>query len=301
MFTKKNKVLTFKIYFMIKIKKDFIKIGEEKTSEMMSNLTELANRVCELDDETFSNILYDCDIEEDELNAILDGNVRDMSLYEYHMIFAYMDNLLKSTTPKVKIPTLEDIDIKDNTEEYHNYKDDKKSYATVDNKAKSQQVDVDCEDEFSKFIDKVNAALDKKYQINKDDALKAKEQFDKDLGKTVTSDYDKAAKESNIELFGTERDLNTMTMDELKYLIYKNNWDKEFDLNMINHRQTVLTFLYHKLEKKVTEKIHKKNNINQKSFDDIKKNYNEKYGKQYEVDALKLIFGLLKDINKTLK
>ena len=286
---------------MIKIKKDFIKIGEEKTSEMMSNLTELANRVCELDDETFSNILYDCDIEEDELNAILDGNVRDMSLYEYHMIFAYMDNLLKSTTPKVKIPIMEDIDIKDNTEEYHNYKDDKKSYATVDNKAKPQPVDVDSEDEFSKFIDKVNAALDKKYQINKDDALKAKEQFDKDLGKTVTSDYDKAAKESNIELFGTERDLNTMTMDELKYLIYKNNWDKEFDLNMINHRQTVLTFLYHKLEKKVTEKIHKKNNINQKSFDDTKKKYNEKYGKQYEVDALKLIFSLLKDINKTLK
>ena len=71
---------------------------------------------------------------------------------------------------------------------------------------------------------------------------------------------------------------------------------------MINHRQTVLTFLYHKLEKKVTEKIHKKNNINQKSFDDIKKKkYNEKYGKQYEADALKLIFGLLKDINKTLK
>ena len=60
---------------MIKIKKDFIKIGEEKTSEMMSNLTELANRVCELDDETFSNILYDCDMEEDELNAILDGDV----------------------------------------------------------------------------------------------------------------------------------------------------------------------------------------------------------------------------------
>ena len=286
---------------MIKIKKDFIKIGEEKTSEMMSNLTELANRVCELDDEIFSNILYDCNIKEDELYAILDGDVRDMSLYEYHMIFAYMDNLLKSTTPKVKIPTLEDIDIKDNTEEYHNYKVDNKFYDTVDNKVNPQPVDVDDEDEYSKFIDKVNAVLDKKYQINKDDALKAKEQFDKDLGKTVTSDYDKAAKESNIELFGTERDLNTMTMDELKYLIYKNNWDKEFDLNMINHRQTVLAFLYHKLEKKVTEKIHKKNNINQKSFDDTKKKYNEKYGKQYEVDALKLIFSLLKDINKTLK
>ena len=36
-------------------------------------------------------------------------------------------------------------------------------------------------------------------------------------------------------------------------------------------------------------------------FDDIKNNYNKKYGKQYEVDALKLIFDLLKDINKTLK
>ena len=280
---------------MIKIKKDFIKIGEEKTSEMMSKLTELANRVCELDDEIFSNILYDCGIKEDELYAILDGDVRDMSLYEYHMIFAYMDNLLKDSSPKMKAPIMNDIDVKGNTEEYHNYKD------TVDNKVKPQPVDVDDEDEYSKFIDKVNAVLDKKYQINKDAALKAKEEFDKDFGKTVTSDYDKAARESNIELFGTERDLNAMTMDELKYLIYKNHWDKEFDLNMINHRQTVLAFLYHKLEKKVTEKIHKKNNINQKSFDDIKKNYNKKYGEQYEVDALKLIFGLLKDINKTLK
>ena len=278
---------------MIKIKKDFIKIGEEKTSEMMSKLTELANRVCELDDETFSNILYDCDMEEDELNAILDGDVRDMSLYEYHMIFAYMDNLLKDSSPKMKIPIMNDIDVKDDTEEYHNYK--------VDNKVKPQPVDVDDEDEYSKFIDKVNAVLDKKYQINKDAALKAKEEFDKDLGKTVTSDYDKAARESNIELFGTERDLNAMTMDELKYLIYKNHWDKEFDLNMINHRQTVLAFLYHKLEKKVTEKIHKKNNINQKSFDDIKKKYNKKYGKQYEDDAVKLIFGLLNDINKMFK
>lgn len=280
---------------MIKIKKDFIKIGEEKTSEMMSKLTELANRVCELDDEIFSNILYDCGIKEDELYAILDGDVRDMSLYEYHMIFAYMDNLLKDSSPKMKTPIMNDIDVKGNTEEYHNYKD------TVDNKVKPQPVDVDDEDEYSKFIDKVNAELNKKYQINKDAALKAKEEFDKDLGKTVTSDYDKAARESNIELFGTERDLNAMTIDELKYLIYKNHWDKEFDLNMINHRQTVLAFLYHKLEKKVTEKIHKKNNINQKSFDDIKKNYNKKYGKQYEDDAVKLIFGLLNDINKTLK
>ena len=280
---------------MIKIKKDFIKIGEEKTSEMMSKLTELANRVCELDDEIFSNILYDCGIKEDELYAILDGDVRDMSLYEYHMIFAYMDNLLKDSSPKMKAPIMNDIDVKGNTEEYHNYKD------TVDNKVKPQPVDVDDEDEYSKFIDKVNAVLDKKYQINKDAALKAKEEFDKDFGKTVTSDYDKAARESNIELFGTERDLNAMTMDELKYLIYKNHWDKEFDLNMINHRQTVLAFLYHKLEKKVTEKIHKKNNINQKSFDDIKKNYNKKYGKQYEDDAVKLIFGLLNDINKMLK
>ena len=280
---------------MIKIKKDFIKIGEEKTSEMMSKLTELANRVCELDDEIFSNILYDCGIKEDELYAILDGDVRDMSLYEYHMIFAYMDNLLKDSSPKMKTPIMNDINAKGNTEEYHNYKD------TVDNKVKPQPVDVDDEDEYSKFIDKVNAVLDKKYQINKDAALKAKEEFDKDFGKTVTSDYDKAARESNIELFGTERDLNAMTIDELKYLIYKNHWDKEFDLNMINHRQTVLAFLYHKLEKKVTEKIHKKNNINQKSFDDIKKNYNKKYGKQYEDDAVKLIFGLLNDINKMLK
>ena len=286
---------------MIKIKKDFIKIGEEKTSEMMSKLTELANRVCELDDEIFSNILYDCNIKEDELYAILDGDVRDMSLYEYHMIFAYMDNLLKDLSPKMKTPIMNDIDVKGNTEEYHNYKVDNKFYDTVDNKVNPQPVDVDDEDEYSKFIDKVNAVLDKKYQINKDAALKAKEEFDKDLGKTVTSDYDKAAKESNIELFGTERDLNAMTMDELKYLIYKNHWDKEFDLNMINHRQTVLAFLYHKLEKKVTEKIHKKNNINQKSFDDIKKNYNKKYGKQYEDDAVKLIFGLLNDINKMLK
>ena len=280
---------------MIKIKKDFIKIGEEKTREMMSKLTELANRVCELDDEIFSNILYDCGIKEDELYAILDGDVRDMSLYEYHMIFAYMDNLLKDSSPKMKTPIMNDINAKGNTEEYHNYKD------TVDNKVKPQPVDVDDEDEYSKFIDKVNAVLDKKYQINKDAALKAKEEFDKDFGKTVTSDYDKAARESNIELFGTERDLNAMTIDELKYLIYKNHWDKEFDLNMINHRQTVLAFLYHKLEKKVTEKIHKKNNINQKSFDDIKKNYNKKYGKQYEDDAVKLIFGLLNDINKMLK
>ena len=286
---------------MIKIKKDFIKIGEEKTSEMMSKLTELANRVCELDDEIFSNILYDCGIKEDELYAILDGDVKDMSLYEYHMIFAYMDNLLKDSSPKMKIPIMNDINAKGNTEEYHNYKDDKKFYDTVDNKVKPQPVDVDDEDEYSKFIDKVNAVLDKKYQINKDAALKAKEEFDKDFGKTVTSDYDKAARESNIELFGTERDLNAMTIDELKYLIYKNHWDKEFDLNMINHRQTVLAFLYHKLEKKVTEKIHKKNNINQKSFDDIKKNYNKKYGKQYEDDAVKLIFGLLNDINKMLK
>ena len=286
---------------MIKIKKDFIKIGEEKTREMMSKLTELANRVCELDDEIFSNILYDCGIKEDELYAILDGDVKDMSLYEYHMIFAYMDNLLKDSSPKMKIPIMNDINAKGNTEEYHNYKDDKKFYDTVDNKVKPQPVDVDDEDEYSKFIDKVNAVLDKKYQINKDAALKAKEEFDKDFGKTVTSDYDKAARESNIELFGTERDLNAMTMDELKYLIYKNHWDKEFDLNMINHRQTVLAFLYHKLEKKVTEKIHKKNNINQKSFDDIKKNYNKKYGKQYEDDAVKLIFGLLNDINKMLK
>lgn len=293
---------------MIEIKKSFIKDGEEEFEFMLRELRYETNVACQKDSSNLNKIISECGITNDELLAIMNGDIQDISLRKYCLIYAYAKSLVEN------VPESPINQCKDDKPSNGCCKDTCENGSIVENFCKicdncehkqnvEQESDIlkskeDSSDE--KFIDNVNSTLEQKSQINKEEAINAKKQFDEDVNKYAASDYDNTAKKANVELFGTERDLNSMTMAELKYLLYKNHWDKEFDLNSINHRQTLLSFLYHKLEDRIIDKIHKKNNINKDSFDRLKNMYKEKYKYEYEGNAVKEILDALNDINKML-
>ena len=293
---------------MIEIKKKFIKEGEEVACSMLEVLREYVSIAWKKDMDNFNKIKSECKLTDDELLAIMDGGIQDISLRQYCLINAYIKSLI-GNVPESSINQCKDgkpsngccKDTCENgsiVENFCKICDNCERKQNVEQESDILKSEADSSDE--KFIDNVNSTLDKKSQINKEEAINAKKQFDEDVNKNAASDYDNTAKNANVELFGTERDLNSMTMAELKYLLYKNHWDKEFDLNSINHRQTLLSFLYHKLEDRIIDKIHKKNNINKDLFDRFKNMYKEKYKYEYEGNAVKEILGMLDDINKML-
>lgn len=293
---------------MIEIKKSFIKDGEEKTHKMVSELSQMIYETYMNDKDTYKKILSECNISIDKLRGLVFGDLKDISLSEYNLIEAYLSFLNREILNKLYNLNTNDKssngcckDTCENgsiVENFCKICDNCEHKQNVEQESDILKSEADSPDE--KFIDNVNSTLEKKSQINKEEAINAKKQFDEDVNKNAASDYDNTAKKANVELFGTERDLNSMTMAELKYLLYKNHWDKEFDLNSINHRQTLLSFLYHKLEDRIIDKIHKKNNINKDSFDRLKNMYKEKYKYEYEGNAVKEILDVLDDINKML-
>jgi hypothetical protein len=120
--------------------------------------------------------------------------------------------------------------------------------------------DIRLDDE--KFIDNVNKELDESSKIDKDDALKAKKSFDTDIAEIqkkykewYNKKYDKIAKDAMKELFGSEVELNTKSIQELKLHIYENGWQNELDKGELNNRGIVLRLLYHKLDEKVKQML----------------------------------------------
>ena len=293
---------------MIEIKKKFINEGEEVACFMLEDLSKNASVAWQKDMDNFNKIKSECKLTDDELLAIMNGGIQDISLRQYCLINAYIKSLIENV-PESSINQCKDAKPSDNCcggacENCDSVGNFCENYDKCEHKQDTEdendilKSEADSPDE--KFIDNVNSTLEQKLQINKEEAINAKKQFDEDVNKYAASDYDNTAKKANVELFGTERDLNSMTMSELKYLLYKNHWDKEFDLNSINHRQTLLSFLYHKLEDRIIDKIHKKNNINKDLFDRFKNMYKEKYEHEYEGNAVKEILDVLDDINKML-
>ena len=122
-----------------------------------------------------------------------------------------------------------------------------------------------CPDE--KFIDNVNKSLEGGEKIDKEEALKAKEVFDKDINdqaldfKTLQKQYkewyykhyDKASRDAMKELFGGETPLSDKNMTELKLHVYENGWQDELDKDELNNRQLILALLYRKLEGRTKE------------------------------------------------
>lgn len=293
---------------MIEIKKKFIKEGEEVACSMLEDLMENVSVAWQKDMYSLNKIKSECKLTDDELLAIMNGDIQDISLRQYCLINAYIKSLIENV-PESSINQCKDGKPSDNCsggacencDSVGNFCENcDKCEHKQDTEDENDILKSEADSPDEKFIDNVNSTLEQKSQINKEEAINAKKQFDEDVNKCAASDYDNTAKKANVELFGTERDLNSMTMAELKYLLYKNHWDKEFDLNSINHRQTLLSFLYHKLEDRIIDKIHKKNNINKDLFDRLKNMYKEKYKYEYEGNAVKEILDVLDDINKML-
>lgn len=119
--------------------------------------------------------------------------------------------------------------------------------------------------EEEEFIDKVNENLPEHYQIDKEEAIKAKEVFEKDLKKEqdeynewFKKEYDVVARESMKELFENDENLDTRTDGDLKYYVYKNGWQDEIDKDYLNNRKELLCILYNKLNDLVDKKMTKK-------------------------------------------
>lgn len=124
------------------------------------------------------------------------------------------------------------------------------------------------------FITKVNAQLPKDSQINIKEAMEAKKVFDEEqIGKKAMSDYNTFASKIHKLLFGSDNLLQNRSISNLKQLVYANNWDKEFDVESTNNRQEILSFLYHKLDEAIAEKIKEKNNINEGDIPKVNKDY----------------------------
>ena len=105
--------------------------------------------------------------------------------------------------------------------------------------------------------------------------------------KKIESRYSEVAKEANRELFDTDESISYMTLDDLKWMIYKNHWENEFDRSLINSRIDILSFLYHKLEDRIAEKLAEDSNK--------EKHKEEKYGNR-DSDMCDSFYLLLKNI-----
>lgn len=175
-------------------------------------------------------------------------------------------------------------------------------------------------DEDIEFIDKVNENLmmmgQKDCVINTKEALEAKKAFEEDIKmepksefqKQIMASYDNAVKEAQMELFGTTELLDNQNLPTLHDYIIRNNWEDEFDWELKDHRQTVLMFLYKKLEDRTRVLMKEKNNItaqDEKKFSELKKKSKKKFNESKkeldaldfeEIDANKLINDLQKII-----
>lgn len=147
----------------------------------------------------------------------------------------------------------------------------------------------------NEVADQIADLLYKEYGLEKPSQEESDEDYEEKASKTteaVKSAYDKAVKETQMKLFGDTELLDNKTLGDLKYYIYKNDWDKEFDLELINHRESVLLFLYRKLQEEVDKNQLKNCGVTkeqQKNLNDIKKKAEkmskkeeEKYKKQTE-------------------
>lgn len=282
---------------MVQIKNEIMCTAEAQTQLMLDELTEMLKNV--VGDDIWmlnSGLSAKYGFSNKDIQGIYDGKVHDMSIREYNMLKAYLNDLLKNLSlPNSKDEVLNDereFEIKMNvTDDIQNrccacnvepcsscncHKND-----TCDNdNCSCNAKDNNDSNELFDFINNVNKELPADSQINVNEAMDAKNVFDKDICKKVMSDYDKAAKQANLELFDTEKDISSLTINDLKYFIYKNHWDKEFNLVEINNRQTVLSLLYHKLEERIMEILTRKNNVNQIDIDKvnkIKEEYNKKF------------------------
>lgn len=282
---------------MVQIKNEIMCIAEAQTQSMLDELTEMLKNIVG-DDIWMLNIglAAKYGFSNKDIQGIYDGKVHDMSIREYNMLKVYLKYLLK----KLSLPNSKDevlnnehefeieMDVTDdvqnrcsacNVESCSNCNGLQNDTCDNDN-CSCNTMDNNDSNELFDFINNVNKELPDDSQINVNEAMDAKNVFDKDICKNVMSDYDKAAKQANLELFDTEKDINGLTINDLKYFIYKNHWDKEFNLVEINNRQTVLSFLYHKLEERIMEMLTRKNNVNQNDIDKvnkIKEEYNKKF------------------------
>ena len=282
---------------MVQIKNEIMCVAEAQTQLMLDELTEMlkivvGEDICMLN----SGLAEKYGFSDKDIQGIYNGKVHDMSIREYNILKTYLNGLLKYLLPtnsqnedlndehefEVEIGVTDDIQdscctcndescSSCNTCQNDTCDNDNCSCKTRNNKDANELFD---------FINNVNKELPDDSQINISEAMEAKKVFDEDICKKVASDYDKAAKQANLELFETEKDINGLSISDLKYFIYKNRWDKEFNLPEINNRQAVLSFLYHKLEKRVIEILAKKNNVSQIDIDKVNQ-ITEEYNKKF--------------------
>jgi hypothetical protein len=71
-----------------------------------------------------------------------------------------------------------------------------------------------------------------------------------------------------IELFGSDKELNTKTISELKLHVYENGWQYELDKDELNNRSLVLRLLYNKLDERVKEKLYDHSRLWEDIFSD---------------------------------
>lgn len=210
---------------MDKLNSDYIDRARRKTNIMLEELYELMSIVKVFNREAFENMPFE---------SYLD----DLRISEYNILMSYLNDSLKSCIPE-----------KCSCD---------KECCKLDGCTKKKELgytETDGTNKIREFLDRVNSTLDEKHKIDKEEAIKAKKVYDKD----IANDYDNVAKEVNIELFDTDEPISEMELGELKYLIYKNHWDKEFDNSLINSRIDVLSFLYHKLEEGISDKLIERN------------------------------------------
>lgn len=146
--------------------------------------------------------------------------------------------------------------------EMQNWSDDKDSYASITivlgDYDKSKLI-ISPE----KFIDNINKELDDDSQIDKEEAIKAKQVFDDDYNNNIQEtcrkwyekNYKKIEDETLIELFDDNKSILEKTINELKYYIYKNDWVNEISPEDLNDKASLVGFLLTKLNDEVMKKI----------------------------------------------
>ena len=194
---------------MIEIKKKFIKEGEEVACSMLGDLRENVSVAWQKDMDNFNKIKSECKLTDDELLAIMNGDIQDISLRQYCLINAYIKSLIEN------VPESSINQCKDGKPSNGCCKDTCENGSIVENFCKicdkcEHKQDTEDENDIlkseadspdEKFIDNVNSTLDKKSQINKEEAINAKKQFDDDVNKNAASDYDNTAKKAFSSLF----------------------------------------------------------------------------------------------------
>ena len=240
---------------------NFLKKAINKSHMMVNELYELIDIVKKVNKEAYDNI-----------PSRFFGDmsfIDNITLLDYNMLTYYLNDALRRCKP-IKCEC--DETCKDCDNQCHNCNENNK---------------------FGDFIDRLNESLPNNYKINKDEALKARKVYNKDIvrdfskSKKIESRYSEVAKEANRELFDTDESISYMTLDDLKWMIYKNHWENEFDRSLINSRIDILSFLYHKLEDRIAEKLAEDSNK--------EKHKEEKYGNR-DSDMCDSFYLLLKNI-----